>query len=85
MNEATPSRFETDYVDDLEDTIFDYDVWTCVKCNKDFIDPEDFPIAAPTIAEQVERRLYWLSPTESVCYKCACLAGIPPIDEEDNG
>lgn len=66
--------------DDLDNP--EYDIWICAKCNKDFIDPEDYPDAEPGEGEQIEPRLYWLSPTEPVCHSCATKSGLPPIDKE---
>lgn len=65
-----------------EDETPDYDSWHCAKCSEEFIDPEDFGYAH--IAKDIAResRLYWLSPTEPLCYNCAAKAGIPPIDED---
>lgn len=65
-----------------EDEIPDYTSWRCAKCGEELIDPEDFGYSH--IAQEIAResRLYWLSPTESLCYSCASRAGIPPIDEE---
>ena len=59
--------------------------WTCTKCGKDFVDPEDFPIAK-TLKDQkiVETKDHWLGPTSPICSRCAAESGIPSIDEEED-
>lgn len=58
-----------------------YNIWTCVKCDKEFVDPEDFPDVKIADDLTFERRLYWLNVNEPICSSCAIAAGIPPIDE----
>lgn len=83
-----PSRFDK-IKEELEDLLNepDWDSWQCVKCNKHFIDPDDFPrVQQKNLVDvKIERRTYWLSTTELVCHNCATAAGIPSIDEEENG
>lgn len=60
------------------------DIWTCKKCKREFIDPEDFPSGwiweEDTI--RLEVKMYWLGINEPVCENCAIDIGIPPIDKE---
>lgn len=79
-------EFEYD-PDDCFESGPDYDVWKCVKCSKEFVDPEDFPSIFVTGTEdpdiKIELKLYWLGINEPLCMHCAAKAGIPPIDEGD--
>jgi hypothetical protein len=63
-----------------EDETPDYETWSCSKCHKEFIDPEDFSF--PHVAKDIPRepRLYWLSITEPLCENCAAIVGVPPLD-----
>lgn len=70
--------------DEIRDSDPGVDVWKCVKCKKEFIDPEDFPNG--WIWEEdvirLEVKMYWLGVNEVVCADCAIISGIPPIDKE---
>lgn len=90
MSEGTQSRFdayEEEFYgeDELEYGDLDYDTWSCSLCDSCFVDPDDHPNAKLDTNECFERRSYWLSPTDVVCASCAIAAGIPSVDEEDNG
>lgn len=78
-----------DYEEDdcFEDGV-KFDVWSCVTCKKDFVDPEDYPLVSTEAAVAdgaagIEPRIYWLGMNEPVCSDCAAKAGIPPVDEGD--
>lgn len=81
-----PSRFDddSDFLDE-PDTLY-YATWSCTLCHKDFVDPDDYPDAHLADNERLEKHgIYWLSPVEVVCSSCAISAGIPSVDEEENG
>lgn len=59
-----------------------FDIWTCTRCKREFVDQEDFPRAKVNDGYLLEVRLYWLSQTEPLCSDCAVQSGIPPIDKE---
>lgn len=73
--------YEDDYPDDDDPGCKS---WKCVKCNKEFIDPEEFPNGWMHTSETVklETQLYWLGISEPVCSNCAVDSGLPPIDKE---
>lgn len=95
-DEGTVSREsgrEVKYVTDTFDVSWPEDehpnveTWNCIKCNRNFVDPEDHSYADALaearkheVVERLEPRLYWLSVTEPLCGDCASEAGIPPID-----
>lgn len=76
--EFVADLFEDSYPEDEKPELR---TWFCTKCNKEFVDPEDYPWAFLPRDLEREVRLYWLSITEPLCSSCAIAAGIPPIDE----
>ena len=68
----------------IDDRTLDRDLdraeWQCTKCHEFFVDPDDLP-STKDVPGPFEQRLYWLSESEPLCFKCAATAGIPPVDE----
>jgi len=62
--------------------IMDVQTWHCIRCNRDFVDPDEVPEAIHFRNQDiVERKDHWLG-IEPICTECAVAAGIPSIDEE---
>lgn len=77
-------EFVTDLFEDSypEDDPSGCNFWNCVKCSKEFVDPEDYPRSQDYPEVPREVRMYWLSITECLCENCAVETGIPAIDKE---
>lgn len=80
MSDFVTDRFKDRYPDDEKPEI---KTWTCVKCRREFVDPDDHPIAWTAVGiAMIQQKEHWLGPTEPVCSACAAESGIPSIDEE---